>query len=100
MKIRDDLEIDGEKLAEICERYGVAGLWLFGSVLRDDFRPDSDVDLLYIFAPDAHIGWNIADLQDELENLLGRDVDLVPKRWLSDHLKATVLPTARSLYAA
>ncbi len=100
MKIRDGLEIDGERLAEICERYRFTELSLFGSVLRDDFGPDSDVDVLYVFAPDAHIGWNIADVQFELEALFGRSVDLVPKRWLSEHLRDEVLPTARSLYAA
>lgn len=53
MRVLDRIEIDGEKLAEICRRYQVRELALFGSVLRDDFREDSDVDILVEYEPDA-----------------------------------------------
>lgn len=100
MKVRDGLEVDDERLAEICRRYGVAELSLFGSALGDDFGPDSDIDLLYLFEPDARIGWEIVDLQAELTALLGRTVDLVPKRYVHWHLRERVLAEARQLYAA
>lgn len=65
---------------EIAERWKVTRLELFGSVLRDDFRPDSDVDILVTFAPDAHVTlFSIVDFQDELEALFGRRVDVVTR---------------------
>lgn len=53
MEIRPGLDIDADRLAEVCRRYGVAQLALFGSALDDDFGPDSDIDLLYVLQPDA-----------------------------------------------
>jgi predicted nucleotidyltransferase len=70
-----DLDIE-----DFCRRWQVSELALFGSVLRDDFRPDSDVDVLVTFAPGAH--WSLFDMvrmQRELESLLGREVDLVER---------------------
>jgi len=67
-------------LAEFCRRWKVTELALFGSVLRDDFGPGSDVDVLVSFAPDA--GWNLFDLvemQEELKAIFGREVDLVER---------------------
>lgn len=100
MNIRQGLEIDEEKLADICQRYGVARLELFGSVLREDFRPDSDVDLLYELKPEAHVGWRMHTLELELSELVGRPVDLVPKRWLRPAFQAEVMTGSRELYAA
>ncbi len=68
------------RLAEFCRRNRIRRLSLFGSVLRDDFRPDSDVDVLVEFESDAH--WSLLDLvsmQNELEKLIGREVDLVER---------------------
>jgi uncharacterized protein len=75
------LAISKDKIAEFCHRWKITGLALFGSILRDDFRPDSDVDVLVTFAPDAH--WRFYDLlsmKEELEAMFGRQVDLVEKR--------------------
>ena len=75
------IAIDQEKLADFCRRWKIVELSLFGSVLRDDFRPDRDVDVLVTFAPDAH--WRLFDLvhmQDELKAIVGREVDLVERR--------------------
>ena len=75
------IAIDQEKIADFCRRWKIVELALFGSVLRDDFRPDSDVDVLVTFAPDAH--WRLFDLvhmQDELREIIGREVDLVERR--------------------
>ena len=69
---------DAGKIAEFCRKWRIAEFSLFGSVLRDDFRPDSDVDVLVPFDPDA--GWSLFDLvdmQEELTTLCGRDVDVV-----------------------
>jgi uncharacterized protein len=64
-----------------CQRWRVTELALFGSVLRDDFRPDSDIDVLVRFHPDARPTlFDLVRMQDELEHLLGRPVDLVSRR--------------------
>jgi uncharacterized protein len=75
------LEISMDKVAAFCRRWKIAEFALFGSVLRDDFRPDSDVDVLVAFATDA--SWRFYDLlivKEELEAMFGRPVDLVEKR--------------------
>ncbi|MGH9235613.1 MAG: nucleotidyltransferase family protein [Acidimicrobiales bacterium] len=93
------LEVDVDRIAEICQRYGVARLEVFGSVGRGDERPDSDVDVLYELAPGARLGWEIEDLTDELSEVLGRPVDLVSRRALHERLREAVLAEARLLYA-
>lgn len=101
MKLRAGLDVDEQRLADICRRYGVAELAVFGSAVRGDFGPDSDVDLLYSFRPGVHTGWReIHGLDRELTELLGRPVDLVPRRWLSPAMADHVLAEAQTLYAA
>jgi predicted nucleotidyltransferase len=73
-------DIPADEIADFCRRWKVTELALFGSVLREDFGPDSDVDALVSFAPDAR--WSLLDLvrmQDELKAILGREVDLVQR---------------------
>ncbi len=75
------LDIPPERLAAFCRRWQIKELALFGSVMRDDFRPDSDVDFLVTFAADAH--WSLFDLvtmQEELQAIVGRKVDLAERR--------------------
>lgn len=75
------IAIDGDSIAEFCRRWKISELSLFGSVLRDDFRPDSDVDVLVTFSEDAH--WRLADLmrmEEELKAIFDREVDLVERR--------------------
>jgi predicted nucleotidyltransferase len=75
------LEISMDKIADFCHRWKITELALFGSVLRDDFRPDSDIDVLVTFGPDT--SWRFYDLvsmKDELEAMFGRPVDLIEKR--------------------
>jgi len=75
------LEISKEKIADFCRRWKVTEFSLFGSVLREDFRPDSDIDMLVTFAPDAV--WKLDDLltmKEELETMFERGVDLIEKR--------------------
>jgi predicted nucleotidyltransferase len=94
------LEVDLDRIAEICQRYGVARLEVFGSVGRGDARPDSDVDIHYELAPGARLGWEVEDLTDERSEVLGRPVDLVSRRALHERLREAVLAEARLLYAA
>jgi len=75
------IELPMDVIADFCKRWKIREFALFGSVLRDDFGPDSDLDVLVTFAPDA--GWSLLEhvrAQDELAELLGRDVDLVSRR--------------------
>ena len=77
------LRIPKAKLIEFCKRWNVSELALFGSALREDFRSDSDVDLLVSFAPQAHVTlFDMAQMQNELKEIFERDVDLVSKRGL------------------
>ena len=74
------IEIPGQRLSDFCRRWGIQELALFGSVLREDFRPDSDIDLMVTFAPGT--AWGLLDLarmEEELKSLLGREVDLVER---------------------
>jgi uncharacterized protein len=96
------LAIPNARLAEFCRRWKIAELSLFGSVLREDFRPDSDVDVLVRFAPDAP--WSAFDLvtmRDELAALVGREVDLVEQDALRNPFRrAAILRDKRVIYAA
>lgn len=95
------IPIDREKIVEFCQRWQITELALFGSVLRDDFRPDSDVDVLVTFAPEAKIGFlALGAIAEELSAILGRKVDVVPKRGLKPLIRDEVLSQAEVLYAA
>ena len=96
----DGRAVDSARLADICHRFGVVELAVFGSTARGDVRRDSDVDLLYVLAPDARLGFAIDRLEDELAELFGRKVDLVSKKSLHRLLRNDVLDEARILYAA
>jgi len=93
-----DLPLD--RIAEICRRYRVTELAVFGSAVRDDFGPDSDVDFLYVLSEDSTLGWEIVDLRDELQEAVGRDVDIVPKNYLHWVIRDRVLAEAEVIYAA
>ena len=93
-------DVDPERLREVCERYGVASLEVFGSVARGEDRLDSDVDLLYVLKPDARLGFRLFDLEDELAALFGRPVDLVARKSINKYLREQVLAEAQPLYAA
>jgi uncharacterized protein len=80
MKSQLQIVVPIDKIKEFCLRWRIAEFSLFGSVLRDDFRPDSDVDVMVSFEEGA--GWGlfeIVDMQEELRSIFGRDVDLVEK---------------------
>lgn len=83
--MRPAIEIDREKIAEFCRRWRITELSLFGSVLRDDFRPDSDVDVMVSFEPQARIGLGeLYDLEQELGAIVGREVDVVTRRGVEE----------------
>jgi len=95
------VRFDGQRVAELCRRYGVAELALFGSVLRDDFREDSDVDVLVSFDPDAHPSLlELVELREDLKELFGREVDLVERAGLRNPFRRqAILSTAEVVYA-
>lgn len=96
-----DFEPLRPRLAELCEKYGIAELSVFGSTARGDDRPDSDVDLLYVSRPGTTASWSDRwELKETLEELLGRKVDLVPRDYLHWVVKDRVLAEVRPLYAA
>jgi predicted nucleotidyltransferase len=94
------LLLDRQRLAELCRRHGIRRLALFGSALRDDFRADSDVDLLVDFAPGRTPGLAFFGIQDELAALLGRKVDLNTAECLSPYFRDEVVSSAEVLYDA
>lgn len=91
----------GEALAAFCRRHRVRRLALFGSVLREDFRPDSDVDVLVEFEPRARAGFlKLAAMELELGDLLGRKVDLRTPGELSRYFRDDVLAKAEVQFGA
>ncbi len=75
------IPIDHEKITEFCRRWKITEFALFGSVLRDDFRPESDVDVLVTFAPETRYSlFDLVHMQDELKEIFGREVDLVERK--------------------
>jgi predicted nucleotidyltransferase len=96
-----DTQVDGPLLAEVCRRYGVKELSLFGSAVRGEMHPESDIDMMVEFEPGVRVGLiKFESLVDELESLAGRRVDLVTKRGLKPWVRPSVLKDARVIYAA
>jgi len=91
--------VNRQRIAEFCRRHHIRRLSLFGSVLRDDFRPDSDIDVLVTFEPGQVVGLRIVDIEDELAQLLGRRVDLVSEKYLNHRIRDIVLSAAEVQYA-
>jgi len=95
-----DLSMDRRAIAGFCQRHHIRRLALFGSVLRPDFRPDSDVDVLVEFEPGCVPGLAFFSMQRELSELLGRKVDLNTPADLSRYYRDNVLAEAQVLYDA
>ncbi|MBE3142963.1 MAG: nucleotidyltransferase family protein [Planctomycetes bacterium] len=96
--------IPRKKIGEFCRRWKVAEFSLFGSVLREDFRPDSDVDVLVTFAPDAKVSlFDLVEMQDELKAIFKREVDLVEKQAIIESQnyirRKNILGNTRVVYA-
>ena len=92
--------IDREQIADFCRRHHIRKLSLFGSVLRADFRPESDVDVLVEFEPGRSVGFiRLASIELELSTLLGRKVDLRTPAELSRYFRSDVMESAETQYA-
>ena len=99
------IQFDRQRIAEFCRRWKITEFALFGSVLRDDFRPDSDVDVLVRFEPAArHSLFDLGHMQDELKAIFGHDVDLVDRRAVESSenyiRRRHILSTAEAIHVA
>jgi hypothetical protein len=99
--ISPKVEVSQDAIASFCQRWKITEFALFGSILRDDFRQHSDVDVLVSFAPDAKWSlWDIIAMKEELETLFGRKVDLVEKVTLKNPFRRyEILSTKQVIYA-
>jgi uncharacterized protein len=98
MSDRVKISIPKKQIAEFCRKHHIRKLALFGSVLRDDFGPNSDVDVLVEFEPDKTPGLAFFAMQDELSELLRRAVDLNTPAWLGKYIRDDVLAEAETMY--
>jgi uncharacterized protein len=96
------IEIAEDALTSFCMKWKVRELSLFGSILRDDFGPESDIDILVTFEPEAPWSlWDLMDMQEELQRLTGRPIDLIEKEGLRNPFRRKeILTTNRVIYAA
>lgn len=93
------VSIPMEALTEICRRYDVRRLRVCGSVLRDDFRPDSDIDMMVEFGPNAPKGWGVLRLDEELSELFGRKADVMHGKPIR-YIREQMLAEAKTIYVA
>ena len=100
MGISMGISIPRHRIAEFCRRHHVRRLSLFGSVLRDDFRPDSDIVMLVAIEHGRTQGLGFLAMQEELSEILGRKVDLNTPNFLSRHVRDQVMAEASLQYAA
>ncbi|MBI5827314.1 MAG: nucleotidyltransferase family protein [Deltaproteobacteria bacterium] len=99
------IDIPKDKIAEFCKKWQVREFALFGSVLRDDFRPDSDIDVLVTFDEEArHSLFDLVHMEDDLKAIFGRKVDLVSRRGIESSRnymrRNAILNSAEIVYAA
>jgi hypothetical protein len=102
IKIKSNIEIPLDKIEAFCRKWKIKEFAFFGSVLREDFRPDSDIDVLVSFEPDGGITFdNRVEMQDELAEIFGREVDLVEKDAIRNPFRRhNILTTKEVVYAA
>jgi predicted nucleotidyltransferase len=100
--VGDRIKASPAQIAEFCQRWHIIEFALFGSVLRDDFRPDSDIDVLVTFSPDS--SWSLfdwVDMKDELEALFKRKIDIADKEGLKNpYRRHEILRTQQVVYAS
>ncbi|NOZ22084.1 MAG: nucleotidyltransferase family protein [Planctomycetes bacterium] len=94
------IAIPKDEIAEFCRRHHIRKLSLFGSVLREDFRPDSDIDVLVEFEPGHTPGLAFFGMQEELSQILGHKVDLNTPQCLSRYFRDDVLAESEVQYVA
>ena len=96
--VSDRLKVSLDAIAQFCQRWNIVEFALFGSVLRDDFRPDSDVDVLVTYEPSHHLTLShLLSMQEEIEQLFHRSVDLVEKKLLKNPYRRSNAAGTRSL---
>ncbi|MEG4420305.1 nucleotidyltransferase family protein [Microcoleus sp. LAD1_D5] len=100
--VSDRLKVSLDAIAQFCQRWNIVEFALFGSVLRDDFRPDSDVDVLVTYDPSHRLTLShLLGMQEEIEHLFQRSVDLVEKKLLENpYLRSNILKTHQVIYAS
>jgi len=102
MIAKSPFEISSEVVESFCRKWRIEELALFGSILREDFMPDSDIDVLATFAPDAD--WSVLDharMSEELSTLVGREVDVVESNGLRNPFRRReILATRKVIYAS
>jgi len=94
-----NINLPKKKIAEFCKRHHIKRLALFGSVLRDDFTPESDVDVLVEFEQGHTPGYAFFALEEELSKIIGRKVDLNTPGFLSRYFRNEVMKEAEAVYA-
>lgn len=105
MKPEVQFQLPQQALVEFCQRWKIKELYFFGSVLREDFRPDSDIDIMVTFQADSN--WGLLEfvrMKRELQTLLGREVDLITKKSIEQSpnwiRRQEILGTAQPIYVA
>ena len=98
--VGNKIEASFSQIVEFCKRWKIIEFAFFGSVLRDDFRSDSDIDVLVTFSPDRAVTWDSwLNMQNEVETLFGRKVDLVDKEYLKNpYRRHEILNTCQVIY--
>ncbi len=101
---RPQINIPKEKIALFCRKWEISEFSLFGSVLRDDFRPDSDIDILVTFSENArHTLFDLVHMKNELKEILGREVDIISRRGIESSRnyirRDEILNSAEAIYA-
>ena len=94
--------IPEDDIAKFCQRWKIEQFYLFGSVLRDDFTNDTDIDVMVQFFPDTRIGWDIVTMEEELEAIFNRRVDLTTKKGIEESnnwlRRSNILDSATLIY--
>ncbi|GFE67484.1 nucleotidyltransferase family protein [Chroococcus sp. FPU101] len=101
----NNIKLPIEQIKNFCDRWNITEFALFGSVLRDDFRSDSDIDVLVTFTPESHHTlFDLVQMENELKNIFKRDVDLISRRGIERSLnylrRHEILSSAQVIYAA
>ncbi len=103
MRINGSIEVPDKVIGDFCRKWKITQIELFGSALRDDFRRDSDIDLLVTFEPDSGTSlFDLVEMQDEMAKLIGRPVDLIERAGVEQSRnpfrKHSILTTAQVVY--
>jgi len=100
MTLASGIEIPSQVIAELCRRFKVREMAIFGSAARGEMHSHSDIDIMVEFHPDANVGWEFFELEEELTRIFGRKVDLGTKRSLKPWVRPSALRDALVIYAA